>query len=550
VGDRTGSQGPGSWPGTTLSRQALLRRAGFGAAAIGLAPVVAACGGSGSESTATSQAQATQASSAAAVATSAAAATKGGTLRVGVAGGGSSDSVDAHRFINIADWMRLAQLYDALTWYTPEFGVDMALAEVFEPGSSATEWTIRLKDGIEFHNGKTLDADDLIFTFQRALDPDFANTAGSTLFFVDPQGLTKLDNRTVRLTLNQPIGNLARAMSPLHALIVPVGFDPQKPVGTGPFKLVSFTPGGTSTFARFDNYWGGPAALDEVHIIGFADDAARVNALLSKQADAINAVPYNQVSALEGASGVKVMVSDGAAWSPFTMNTKVAPFNDIRVRQAMRLIANRQQIVDQALGGHGTVGNDLYCPYDPAYLKDIPQREQDIEQAKSLLKAAGQENLKVTLTTGQVANGVNEAAQALAEQAKAAGVTIDVNKVDPGTFYGKTYPEHVFGVDWWGSRYYVPQVFLCDYPKAAYNTSHWQNPEFMDLFKRGAGELDDAKARDLLQQAQQIQHDESGYLIWGFRATVDAYAENVTGLQENVVGLGLNNGHFNTVGYA
>ena len=94
------------------------------------------------------------------------------------------------------------------------------------------------------------------------------------------------------------------------------------------------------------------------------------------------------------------MASESGAWVPFTMRVDQAPFSDVRVRQALRLIVDRQQMIDQALSGFGVLGNDLYAPFDPAYAKDLPQREQDIDQAKSLLKQAGQEGLEVELFTG------------------------------------------------------------------------------------------------------------------------------------------------------
>ena len=193
-------------------------------------------------------------------------------------------------------------------------------------------------------------------------------------------------------------------------------------------------------------------------VIDFPDDTARVNALLGGQIDAMTDVPPAQVAVVNGHSGTKVLESPSAAWTPICMRVDAAPFTDVRVRQAMRLIANRPQMVAQALSGHGKIGNDLYAPFDEAFAKSLPQRVQDIEKAKSLLKAAGQEGLTVDLQSTNGALGMNEGAQVFAQQAKAAGVTVNVKILDSGAFYGDQYLKWPFSTDFWGSRNYLSQV--------------------------------------------------------------------------------------------
>ena len=146
------------------------------------------------------------------------------------------------------------------------------------------------------------------------------------------------------------------------------------------------------------------------------------------------------------------------------MRVDQAPFDDVRVRQAFRLIVDREQMVQQVLSGHGSVANDLYARYDPVYASDLPQRQQDLEQAKSLLKQAGREGLSVELVTAPVFQGIVEAAQVFAEQAKGAGVNVKVRKVDSGTFYGDNYLRWPFAQDFWASRVYLSQVAQGDLP--------------------------------------------------------------------------------------
>jgi peptide/nickel transport system substrate-binding protein len=532
-----GTDGPDGQARGSLTRQDFLQRAGLGAGAVfGLSPFLAACGSDGG-------------SSQAAPASTPAAAKAGGTFRVGVAGGGASDSVDAHRFISIVDWSRFAQLYDSLVAYTPEGGVVPALAESFEPGKNAREWTIRLREGVEFHNGKTLTADDVIFTFRRMLDPNFANTSGSNVSFIDPKGLKKLDELTIRLQLAEPVGDLLTRFAPLHSLIVPEGFDPKKPIGTGPFKLVDFKAGDRSTHARHDNYWRGTPKFDEVVILDFPDDAARMNALIADQVDAINGVPYSQAQTIEQNGDLTLQVSETGSWTPITMRMDIKPFDDVRVRTAMKLIIDRQQTIDQALNGYGRPANDMDSPFDPSFPTDVPQREQDIEQAKSLLKQAGQEGMRVELSCSALAAGIVEACQAFAEQAKAAGVTVQVKRIDPGAYYSEGYPDYTMGVDVYSTHNFLENVYLHSMPNAPYGLTHNNDKEFHALVKRGAAELDEAKRNELLGQAQVIQHERGGNMVWSFVQHVDAYKKNVAGLPENPNGYGLNMFDFHDVGF-
>ncbi len=216
-------------------------------------------------------------------------------------------------------------------------------------------------------------------------------------------------------------------------------------------------------------------------LVDFPEATARVNALLGQEVDAITNLPAAQIAVGQSNSALRVLVAETGAWQPFTMRVDQAPFNDVRVRQAMRLIVDREQMIQQVLSGHGRLANDLYAPYDPAYNKDLPQRQQDLEQAKSLLKQAGQSDLRVQLVTSPVFQGIVEAAQVLAEQAKGAGVTISVMKVAPGRYYGDNYLQWMFAQDFWFTRTYLGQVAQSRLKNSPFNETHWKDPDFVKL---------------------------------------------------------------------
>jgi peptide/nickel transport system substrate-binding protein len=214
---------------------------------------------------------------------------------------------------------------------------------------------VRVRPDVTFHNGKTLTADDVIYSLKRVVNPKSPLPGAAPLAAVDAKGMKKLDSRTVRIPCHTPYAILDQTLANYYYNIVPVGYNPKAPVGTGPFKFVSFTPGEQSVFDRYANYWRhGQPYMDKVIINNFVDETSQLNALTFNQADMVN-----QLSAAAGrtlqASGARVVISRGGGWVPFTMRVDVAPFKDVRVRQAMRLLVNRPQMLDAVFGGHGTV---------------------------------------------------------------------------------------------------------------------------------------------------------------------------------------------------
>jgi peptide/nickel transport system substrate-binding protein len=467
---------------------------------------------------------------------------RGGTFRVGVSGGSAKDFIDGQNIVTRPDQARIVTGWETLVGFDSKFKLAFnGLAESIEHNKKGDVWTIRVRSGVEFHNGKTLGAADVIYSLQRLINPKLGLFGGAALKSLDPTRMKKLDKRTVRLTLKQPDGTILDALGQYIAGVVPVGYSPKavgaaKPnIGTGPYKLQSFTPGQQSVHVRNPNYWrSGQPYFDKVIIIDFPDDTARVNALLGGQVDAITDVPPAQVAVVNNHSGTHVLESPSAAWTPICMRVDAAPFDDVRVRQAMRLIANRPQMVQQALSGHGHIGNDLYGPFDEAFASDLPQRHQDIAKAKSLLKAAGHEGLTVDLQSTNGALGMNEGAQVFAQQAKAAGVTINVKILDSGAFYGDQYLKWPMSTDFWGSRNYLSQVAAGSLPTSPYNETHWPDSKdnsFLSLYNQALKTVDRAKQKTILHQMQKLEYDNGGYIVWGFSTLLDGYGTKVKGLK-------------------
>lgn len=504
--------------GAQLSRRNLLKYTGLAAAGVAGVGSLAACGGDDGGSGGSG---------------GSGGGGGGGVLTHGATGGSAKDTLDPHAPVTNPDIARVSNLYEPLLFWDNNYALAPALAESVEPNADASEWVINLRQGVTFHNGKTMTAEDVLFTLQRVTgngDPAKATSAGGLLATViDFSKTSAVDDNTVKLVLSQPYAILDTLLAEYTLGIIPTDFDIANPVGTGAFKFDSFTPGQTSSFLKYGDYWGDAAKVDQLIIQDFADDSAKVNALVAGQVQTIDNMPTNLIDSLEGA-GAKALVSETGAWVPFTMRVDQAPYSDVRVRQAMRLIVDRQQMIDQSLSGYGFLGNDMYAPFDSAYAADLPQREQDLEQAKSLLKAAGQEGIQVELFTGDDIGSVATASASLfAEQAKGAGVDVKVTKKNP--FYGDDYLKYPFAQDFWNTRNYIPQVGVCAVKGATYNETHWEDPEFAQLIDDASREVDEAKRNTLLHDAQEMEYNEGGYIIWGFRSQVDAYGGTVSGLE-------------------
>ncbi len=509
-------------PQFQFSRRQLLRYSGIGAAAVGGSSFLAACGGDdGGDGNGNGNNNGGPQNS-------------GGILIHGATGGGSKDTLDPHAPVTNPDIARCSNLYEPLFFWNNNYELEPALAESIEGSDDAKTWTIKMRQGVTFHNGKTVTAEDAWLSIQRVADPKAPTSAGGQLSLIlDFEASKVVDDTTLQLALKVPYAILDSLLAEYTLGIIPEGkFDPANPVGTGAFAYKSFEPGKTSTFTKYADYWGEPAFVDELQIQDFADPSAMVNALQAGQIQTIDNLPYNLVDTIKGAGG-GVLVSETGAWVPFTMRVDQAPFNDVKVRQAMRLIVDRQQMIDQTLSGYGILGNDMYAPFDTAYADDLPQREQDIDQAKALLKEAGQEGLQVELFTGDDIGSVAPAAANLfAEQAKAAGVDVKVTKKTP--FYDDQYLQYTFAQDFWNTRNYIPQAVVGTFPPeqgGTYNETHWDNEEHRNLVNQAAQTLDEAERAELLHQAQEIEYNEGGLIIWGFRQQVDGYGPNVKGLE-------------------
>jgi peptide/nickel transport system substrate-binding protein len=522
-------------PGFRLTRAEVLKGGLAAGAALTVGGLLSACGGASSTGGGGSTGGTTAPGAAPAASTGA----RGGTFRVGVVGNGTQETFSPIQANSEIDLAHVVQVFESMQDYTDSGHVRPLLAEEITPNAALDVWTIRLRPEVEFHDGRPLTAKDVIYTYNFNLDPKNGSTSTENLSHI--ARMKALDARTVQITLKQPNRFFGPLLADYRNSIIPEGTTVQdlarNPIGTGPFKLVRFVPGERAELVRNENYWQhGKPYVDELQIISIDDPQARVNALLSGQVDAIADASPVQLTTIEGA-GMKILESRSAGWMGNYMMTSgkdAAPFDQVEVRQAMRLLVDREQVKENAFLGHAELANDIYGIQEPFY-PDLPQRAYDPEQAKALLKKAGMEGLTVDLWTGNLTNGLLEFCTLFANTAKAGGVTVNLHNQEPGRYFTSSYMQQPFGSTYWTGRPFYELASENLAANAAVNETAWTDPEWQKLFREAAVVKDEKTSEEMLAKSEEILYERGGYMIPVFPNFLDAYQSHVTGLHRSIV---------------
>lgn len=426
-----------------------------------------------------------------------------------------------------------AQLYDGLSAHDAKGGIVMQLAESMTPNSAMDVWTVKLRQGILRHDGKQFTADDVIASVQYMLDPTNNFVLASELNFVDPQKLRKIDDLTVEFQLKHPFGLFANVFADRNFKMRGIGAD-GKDVGTGPFTLDSFTPGQEARLTRFDSYWGEKPGFEKLHIIDFRDQQALTNALRGGQIDVAYSVPYSDVETLLADPQLSSVVSDTTSYPILAARVDLKPFNNPKVLEALKLVVDRQQIVDNAFGGHGKIANDYLGNNTACPGPDVAQRKQNIEKARQLLSEAGASDLKIELVTDGAYAGMMEMGQLFAQQAAQAGIQIKVRRLDPATFLGR-WRDWPFIVGLTGGPYETATLAAL-LPDHGENATHFDDPEYNDLAQKLQQSSDPAEQCSLVAQMQAIEYARSGNIVPAYSLDIAVFRKTVVGLKPDLYG--------------
>ena len=465
-----------------------------------------------------------------------AAAKKGGRLRIGITGGATGDTLDPGLILDAYMINVLfGQVRNNLTEVSPTGELAPELAESWESTPDAKAWMFKIRQGVEFHNGKTLDSQDVVDSLRHHLAADSNSAAKGIL-----GGIESVDadgKHGVTVTLTGGDADFPFLMSDYHLLICPSRgdgtIDWESGTGTGGYSLVDHEPGIRTLTKRNPNYWKeGRAHFDEVETLQIADPNARLNALRTNSIDCMSNVDPKIVDRLKRVAGLHVRSVTGNKQLTLPMRTDIAPFDNNDVRLAVKNIINRKEWFDKIIFGYGEIGNDN--PVGPANIyrattDELPQRIYDPDKAKYHLKQAGVENLSIKFHAAETAfGGAVNAGQLMRESARPAGLDIEVVREPDDGYWSNVWMKKAFSACYWGGRptenWIFSQIYAAD---ASWNDTFWKHARFNELLVQARAELDTAKRREMYVEMQRIVHNEGGVCLPLFQADTMAHSDKV-----------------------
>ena len=527
--------------GQMTRRQLLVRATVFGFSVTTIGSLLAACGGTSSSS-----------SSAAPSGSAMPAPVKGGTLKAQIppetAGFDPLTIFDQGGIVLVFQFLEYLVTLDDTNALVP------MLATKWTPNSDGSVWTFELRQGVKFSNGQPFEAADVVASIDRALNPKGASGALAALGGILKQGGTvATDTYTVTFNLEKPFADFPYLVcaSSYNTAILPRNYGGdivKEPIGTGPFMLKpnSYVPKQSASFVKNPTYWGKDSSgnqlpyLDGIDFVMIQDEAA-ANAQL--QAGAIDVEPqtiYQGGQALFSDPNLRVDQYPGTGIREVAFNVTKSPWQKKEIRQAVAYCLDRKAINDTLYNGLAALGYDTF--WEPTVFPGSPTppvRAQDYNKAKQLLAAGGMPNgFTATLTTSKYLENP-QLVQLIQQQCKPAGITVTPDIMSPTAYYaGSNDQTPWLNAPWtiteWGPRP-TPGVFvqamLLPPPASTWNTSHWDNPQFVSAFNSYQGTVDTAARMKYATQASQIQQDETPIMVPYYITQFRTQRKNVYGIQ-------------------
>ena len=442
---------------------------------------------------------------------------KGGRLRIG-ASGSTTDSLDIASFPEIMPQLLNQQIRCNLVEVNQKMQPIPELAESWDPTPDAKKWTFKLRKGVEFHNGKTMDAEDVIYTLNYHRRPDSKSAIKGWISAIED---IKADGKySVVMTLKEGNADFPFLLSDYHLGIVPAdtkGSEFNKGIGAGPFILQSYEPGVRSLVKRNANYFKkGLPYFDEVEIIAINDIIARVTALKTAKIDVTSRCDVKTFHFLEKTPGLQTLSLSGTMHYTMPMRTDTAPYNNNDVRLALKYALDRAQLLKLVLRGYGYVGNDHpIAKANRYYAHELQQREYDPDKAKYHLKKAGMMNQTFNLHAAEAAfSGAVDSAVLFKEHAAKAGININVVREPDDGYWSDVWMKKPWSFCYWQGRptedWFLSTVYA---ENANWNDAYWKHERFNKLLIEARSELDEKKRREMYVEMQRIIRDEGGTVI-------------------------------------
>ena len=458
---------------------------------------------------------------------------KGGHVRYGVRGGSNSDTLDPATFSDVFMRTLAYGTSNTLVEIAGDNSLAPELAESWEAKPGAAEWVFKIRSGVEFSNGKTLDADDVIASIQHHRGDD--SKSGMKPLLSAIQTINKDGDNTVVFTLDQGNADFPYMFSDYRLFIMPNKdgkMDWQSGVGTGGYVLKEFNPGVRASLERAPNYWrsGERAFFDSAEILTMPDVNTRQTALISNDIDIVDQVDLKTVDLLKRSPGLEVADTSGALYYSYVMNTLSPPFDNVDVRLALKYAIDREELLEKILFGYGTLGNDYpVAPVHQYVANDIEQRRYDPDKAKHHLKKAGLDKLELSLSVSDfLYAGAVDGAALYKQKAAPTGIELTVEREPSDGYFSNVWMKKPFVATYWGARPTADLALSVAYASdAPWNDSFFKNERFDKILAEARSELNADKRAEMYRELQLILHNEGGSIIPLFANNVFAYSNKI-----------------------
>ncbi|WP_052249162.1 ABC transporter substrate-binding protein [Leisingera sp. ANG-Vp] len=459
---------------------------------------------------------------------------KGGRLVVGIESAQAQDSLDPTKYFSTSNLQMGYSVHENLVNRDANLQPMPWLATSWEANADASSWVFNLREGVTFHDGSDFGAEDVIYSMTRHFR-EGSESAGKA-YMSQIQDIEKLGEHQVRFNLKAPNADFPMILSDTRVHVTKRGLEDftGTPPGTGPFKVVEFTPGSRYVFARNENYWGddGPY-VDELEFVGIADNTARINALIAGDINVLLQLDQKATRLIDNSGIGYVVNAPSGAFINLAMMLDREPTNNADFRMAMKHAIDREGIRDNILKGLGSVGNDHpIAPIDPYYNAEIPQRVYDPDKARHFIKKAGLENVPIDIYGSDVAGtGALASAQHVQQSAKAAGINLNVINPPSDSFWSAVWIQKPMVTSGWDPRPVPDLIFSIAFAaESGWNETLWNNERFEKLLVEARSVTDFAKRKEMYGEMQQMLHDDGGHVTLGFRNFVDAARNEVQGI--------------------
>jgi peptide/nickel transport system substrate-binding protein len=454
--------------------------------------------------------------------------------------GAEPDRLDPHLTSAYASFQVLENVYDTLVQPGPDLQMEPALAESWDISDDNLTWTFTLRDGVNFHNGRALTAADVVYSYERIMDPDVG--AANSFRFASIESVVAVDDSTVDINLTRPTPNLLvniggfKGMAIIPSEIVDDGTIDTFPIGTGPFRFVSQSPDQGIVLEKNQDYWRageGLPHLDGIRFVQIPDQTVKLTNLQTGEVDWIDGVPPQNLEDLASDDSVVLDRVPGGDYHYFALNNDRAPFDNPDVRRAIAMAIDRDVITEAAQFGAATA-NQTAIPASNFWATDYsPFTAGDTDGAAALLEAAGVSDLTIEFLVSSDFPETVTQAQVIASQLEPIGITVEISDVDFGTWLDRQGQGDfdAFMLSWIGNIDPDDFYYAQHHSEGTFNFQGYSNAEVDALLDEARVETDQDARKALYDEAAQLIVDDASYIYLYNPENTQAWGPQVEGYE-------------------